>query len=132
MENIIEDIVEAALGSEGKWYSDISSFAIVRKASGIFQITMYWNAKTQSGAKRRVSIDLDKDTETANIALNFLTKKVDEASKLSLKEKMETKKYMKLNKETVMETGDGESNLAKRLLEKKKKLIDTWTPKKED
>jgi len=72
-----------------KTVGSIATYAIVRNASGVFSISIYWKGKTQKGDSPRAFIELDSNPENAMIAIKAMEALMKEAREVPLSAKIE-------------------------------------------
>ena len=88
MKELLKELILSKISEEDKTIGSIATFAIVRNASGIYSITIYWKGKIKKGDTSRLAIELDAIIDNAALALVLMEELIEEAKKITLEEKL--------------------------------------------
>jgi len=100
MKEILSMAIVHSITKEKKTIGSISNYGIIRYASGIFMVRVYWKGQTKKGDKRCITIELDTEPESAVMAIEIMEELMEEARKVCLKDKM---KFLGFSEENEIE-----------------------------
>ena len=89
MKQMIKDLVLSKIEKEGETAGCIATYAIVRHASAVMSLKIYWNRKAMAGSKTMLQVELDDNPETGQITITVMEEILKEARTKSLKQKLE-------------------------------------------
>ncbi len=88
MNELIERAIVASTLKEEKTIGSILSYGIIRTASGVFSVRMYWRGRTKKGDSRYAMVELDANPKTAMVAIVAMEKLMSEAKEVNIIEKL--------------------------------------------
>ncbi len=97
MKKLIKDLILSKIEAEEETTGSIATYAIVRHASAVMSLKIYWNRKAVSGSKTMLQVELDNNPETGKTTITVMEEILTEARTMSLKEKLE-KQFKKTEK----------------------------------
>ena len=106
MKKLLERAIVSSIVKEQKTIGSISNYGILRYASGIFMVRVYWKGQTKKGDKRCITIEMDTEPQSAVLAIEIMEDLMDKARKVGLKEKMRAIGFID---EDEIETGNNEA-----------------------
>ena len=89
MKQMIKDLVLSKIEAEGETPGCIATYAIVRHASAVMSLKIYWNRKAMAGSKTMLQVELDDNPETGKMTITVMEEILTEARTKSLKTKLE-------------------------------------------
>jgi len=90
MKQMIKDLILSKIEAEGETAGCIATYAIVRHASGVMSLKIYWNRKAVSGSKTMLQIELDNNPETGKMTITVMEEILSETLKISLEDKLKS------------------------------------------
>ena len=81
-------VLETIMDKEDKDISDISTYSLIRSASGMWRIQIWWAGQTEKHASRGCSIPLDKNTATLRTAVDVMENLLKKGSEITLESRM--------------------------------------------
>lgn len=92
MKDLLKDLILSKIKTEGETPGCIATYAIVRNASSVMSLTIYWNRKATAGSKTRLHVELDNNPATGQMAITVMEDILSEAVNQSLEDKLKTQK----------------------------------------
>ncbi len=121
LRNNLKLFILSNIQKKDKTVGSIATYAIVRNASGVFSISIYWKGKTQKGDSPRAFIELDSNPENAMIAIQVMELIMKEAREVPLSAKIEF-----FGSRTKEKHKDKMEDLASKTMFIPKKITDGW------
>ena len=88
MKKMIKELILSKIEAEGETTGCIATYAIVRHASAVMSLKIYWNRKAMAGSKTMLQVELDNNPETGKATITVMEEILEEARNVSLEVKI--------------------------------------------
>jgi len=95
---ILKDLVLSKIKEAEKTSGSIATYGIIRNASGIFSISIYWKGRIKKGESSRITFELDRNFETSLTAFKVLEEILLESHDENIIDKLKKQKNTRINK----------------------------------
>ena len=101
IKQLLKELIQSKIEESDKTVGSISSYSIYRSAGGIYSLKLFWKGKTKKGESRDIDIELDKNEETALIALKTINEVLnDDAENVDLITRLQQQAGKELGKKS--------------------------------
>jgi len=90
MKELLKQLILSKIEAEKETPGCIATYAIVRHASSVMSLKIYWNRKAMAGSKTMMQIELDNNPETGKMTITVMEEILKEAVSQSLEEKLKS------------------------------------------
>lgn len=99
MKDLLKELILSKIDAEGETPGCIATYGIIRHASSVMSLKIYWNRKAMAGSKTMLHIELDSDPSTGQMAITVMEEILKETISQSLEDKLNKQKKNITSKE---------------------------------